>query len=136
MLKNVVLLTVLGCVSLGLAAPVAGDDLDPLTKARLSAVEGDHETCARLSDQARRMPDASWHAHHVFATCEVFDADAKRDEIGDEAWVKRINRAIDAFGFLLSSPGLLVRQEQRSSVQLIVDELTERIARAEAAGTK
>lgn len=103
-------------------------ELDKLSQARLAAIDGDHATCARLADEARRMPDSSWHAHHVFATCEVYDADAKRAEIGDAAYKGRIEHAISALQFLLDNPGLLVMQEQRSSVQFIVEELTKRIA--------
>jgi len=101
---------------------------DALTKARLAAIEGGHEACARLADHARRQRDASWHAHHVFATCEVYAADDAKDEIGQDAYRKRIREAIGALQFLLNTPGILIYDQQRNSVELIVSELRKKIA--------
>jgi hypothetical protein len=114
-------------------AAAAAQDLDKLSQARLAAIDGDHGTCARLSDEARRMPDSSWHAHHVFATCEVYDADTKRAEIGEEAYIARIKHAISALEFLLFNPGLLTGQSQRESVEFIVEELNKRVVAAQNA---
>lgn len=123
----------MGLVSGLLAGDARAQELDKLSQARLSAIDGDHGTCARLSDEARRLPDSSWHAHHVFATCEVYDADAKRGEIGEAAYVVRIKRAISALEFLLNNPGLLTARSQRDSVGFIVEELNKRVVASQNA---
>lgn len=104
---------------------------DPLLAARFAAVDGKFEECAKLADEARRKPDAVWQAHNVFATCEVFAADAVRDEIGPEAYVKRIEAALGAFRFLLASPGVLVAEDRRNSIGFMIVELEKRIASAQ-----
>ncbi|MEO1282449.1 MAG: hypothetical protein AAFV69_12025 [Pseudomonadota bacterium] len=103
---------------------------DALLAARYAAVDGKFEECAKLADEARRSPRAVWRAHNVFATCEVFAADAVKDEIGPQAYVKRIQRAIDAFNFLLNTPGVLVAEDRRRSIRFMIDELDKRIAKA------
>ncbi len=123
----------MGMFSGFLAGNAAAQELDKLSQARLSAIDGDHGTCARLSDEARRLPDSSWHAHHVFATCEVYDADAKRAEIGEVAYVERIKNAIGALEFLLNNPGLLTARSQRDSVGFIVEELNKRVVASQNA---
>ena len=115
--------------------PVMAQQLDKLSRARIAATEGDHATCAKLADEARRQPNTIWRAHQVFAACEVYDADDKRAEIGDAAWAKRINNAIGALRLLLQTPGLLVMQEQRSSVEFIVEELLKKVASADKTRT-
>ncbi len=112
-----------------LASP-ANAGLDKLSQARLAAVEGDHVTCAKLADQARRQRDAVWHAHHVYATCQIYVVEARRDTISIEEYAAGIENAVDALQFLLDTPGLLVIQEQRASVQFIVEELGKRIVDA------
>lgn len=105
---------------------------DPLLEARFAAVDGKFEDCAKLADQARRLPNAIWRAHNVFATCEVFAADAVKDQIGAEAYAKRIGKAVDAFNFLLSTPGVLVAEDRRRSIRYMIEELDKRIADARA----
>lgn len=105
-------------------------EADPLLQARFAAVDGRFEECAKLADEARRRPDAVWQAHNVFATCEVFAADAAKDTIGAEAYIKRIEAAIGALRFLLSSPGVLVAEDRRRSIGFMIEELDKRIAKA------
>lgn len=100
---------------------------DTLLQARFAAIDGRYEECAKLADEARRMPDAVWQAHNVFATCEVFAADAVKDTITPEAYVARIETAIGAFKFLLESPGVLVADDRRRSIAFMIDELHKRI---------
>jgi hypothetical protein len=102
--------------------------LDTLSQARMAAIEGDHAGCARLADRARRQRDAVWQAHHVYATCQIYAIEAQRERISQEKYANGITKAIDALQFLLATPGLLIIQEQRSSVQFMVDELNKRIA--------
>lgn len=104
--------------------------LDTLSQARMAAIEGDHASCAKLADRARRQRDSVWQAHHVYATCQIYAIEAQRENISQEAYADGIAKAIDALQFLLNTPGLLVIQEQRSSVQFMVDELSKRIAAA------
>ncbi len=121
-------LTVLTAVVL--STTVANSGLDTLTQARLAAVQGDHVTCAKLADQARRQRDAVWRAHQIYATCQIYVVEARRDTISDEEYAQGIEKAADALQFLLVTPGLLVNQEQRASVQFIVEELGKRIVGA------
>ncbi|MEO1207249.1 MAG: hypothetical protein AAFV45_13055 [Pseudomonadota bacterium] len=111
-------------------AEAAKPDVDTLLKARYAAVDGRFEECAKLADQARRTPNAIWRAHNVFATCEVFAADAVKDEIGPDAYIKRIQSAIDAFQFLLQTPGVLVAEDRRRSIRFMIEELDKRVANA------
>ncbi|MEM1371093.1 MAG: hypothetical protein AAGG72_02575 [Pseudomonadota bacterium] len=103
---------------------------DPLLAARFAAVDGRFEACARLADKARRLPTAVWHAHQVYATCEVFAADEVRTEISADAYTERIGKAVDAFQFLLNTPGVIVASDRRRSIQFMVAELQKKIARA------
>ncbi len=116
--------------ALVLSATAANSGLDRLSQARLAAIEGDHVTCAKLADQARRQRDAVWHAHHVYATCQIYVVEARRDTISNEEYATGIEKAVDALQFLLDTPGLLVIQEQRASVQFMVEELGKRIVNA------
>lgn len=113
-----------------LAATGTAAGLDTLSQARMAAVEGDHKTCAELADKARRQPDAVWHAHQVYATCQIYAIEAQRDALSREEYADGIAKAVDALQFLLDTPGLLVFQEQRDSVQFMVEELSKRIAAA------
>lgn len=101
----------------------------PLLAARFAGVEGRFEDCARLADEARRRADAYWRAHHVYATCETFAADAARERIGEEKYAARIRKAIDAFQFLLQTPGVVVASDRRRSISFMIDELEKRISR-------
>ncbi|MEL7048189.1 MAG: hypothetical protein AAFO75_04360 [Pseudomonadota bacterium] len=105
-------------------------DKDPLLAARFAAVDGNFEECSTLADIARRQPKAVWHAHNVYATCEVFAADAVKDKIGKDAYIKRIQNAIGAFEFLLNTPGVIVASDRRRSIQFMKQELHKRIAKA------
>lgn len=120
--------TVLAAVVL--SATAANSGLDTLSQARLAAVQGDHVTCAKLADQARRQRDSVWHAHHVYATCQIYVVEARRETISGEEYAQGIEKAVDALQFLLDTPGLLVIQEQRASVQFMVEELDKRIVNA------
>lgn len=112
---------------IGLTAPVlAAGDL--LTQARMAAVEGNHEKCASLADAARREPTAVWRAHHVYATCQIYVTEARKPDIAAAEYASELRKAIDALQFLLDTPGILVIQEQRASVELMVDELFKRIS--------
>ncbi len=112
---------------LALAAPAVAA-LDTLSQARLAAVEGDHAKCADLADKARRQPDAVWHAHHVYATCQIYAVEAQKEKLSTAEYDTGIAKAIDALQFLLDTPGLLVIQEQRASVEFMVEELGKRLS--------
>ncbi len=118
----------LAFAALTLSAAQGAAEMDLLSQARLAAVDGRHAECAAKADEARRQPGAVWHAQHVFATCQVFAADARRTEIGEPAYAVEVGKAIGALELLLSTPGLLAMQEQRDSVQYQVQLLRERIA--------
>lgn len=122
--RHLVIATV--AIALALATSAAYAGLDALSQARLAAIEGNHADCARLADQARRQPDASWHAHHVFATCQIYATEARRDNITKEEYNQGINQAIEALDFLVTTPGLLATEEQRASVHFMIEELTKR----------
>lgn len=110
-------------------AGAEGETRDPLLAARFAGVEGRFEDCAKLADEARRRRDAYWRAHHVYATCETFAADEARDRIGPEAYIERIEKAVDAFRFLLETPGVVVASDRRRSISFMIDELVKRISR-------
>jgi hypothetical protein len=116
--------------SLLLSITIANAGLDTLSQARMAAVQGDHATCAQLADQARRERDAVWHAHHVYATCQIYAVEADRQALSDDEYATGIEKAVDALRFLLNTPGLLVIQEQRASVEFMVKELGKRITNA------
>jgi len=101
--------------------------LDTLSQARMAAIEGNHASCADLADKARREADAVWHAHHVYATCQIYATEARRAEISGTEYAEGINKAIDALQFLVNTPGLLATEEQRASVQFMMQELAKRI---------
>lgn len=105
---------------------------DTVTRARMAAVNGDHATCAKLAGEARRLPGADGRVHHLYATCQTFAADAKRAELSDATYAAELEKAIEAYQFLLSTPGLLPHLEERASVEFIVEELQSRIAKAPA----
>lgn len=123
-------------LALVFGASTAAAALDTLSKARLAAVDGDHAACAELADKARRLPDSVWHAHHVYATCQIYAVEARKDSITPAQYVDGIAKAIDALRFLLDTPGLLVFQEQRASVEFMVEELAKRIDVARAGGSE
>lgn len=109
--------------------PSASAETDIVSKARMAAVEGDHVTCARLADEARSQPGAGGRVHHLYATCQAFAADARRSELSDAEYAAELGKAIAAYRFLLSTPGLLPHLEQRASVEFVVEELEARIAK-------
>lgn len=109
------------------ASPSTAVGLDTLSQARMAAIEGKHAACAELADAARRQPDAVWHAHHVFATCQIYATEAKRETISQAEYANGIHEAIDALQFLANTPGLLATEEQRASVQFMIEELLKRI---------
>jgi len=109
------------------ASAIANAGLDTLSQARMAAIEGKHASCAELADQARREPDAVWHAHHVYATCQIYAVEAQREQITQAEYASGINKAIDALQFLANTPGLLATEEQRASIQFMVQELVKRI---------
>ena len=113
-----------------LSITIANAGLDTLSQARMAAVQGEHATCAKLADQARRKRDAVWHAHHVYATCQIYAVEADRQALSDDEYATGIEKAVDALRFLLNTPGLLVIQEQRASVEFMVKELGKRITNA------
>lgn len=102
---------------------------DTLSQARMAAIEGNHAACAELADKARREANAVWHAHHVYATCQIYATEARRATISKAEYADGINKAIDALQFLANTPGLLSTEEQRASVQFVVEELVKRIER-------
>ncbi|MBU2580215.1 MAG: hypothetical protein KJ622_00660 [Alphaproteobacteria bacterium] len=118
-------------ISLGLAASFsaanAHADLDTLSLARIAAVEGRHAECAELADKARRQPNAVWHAHHVYATCQIFATEARRGTLTGAEYSKAINKAREALQLLVRTPGLLATEEQRASVEFVMEELDKRI---------
>ena len=116
--------------SLLLSITIANAGLDTLSQARMAAVQGEHATCAKLADQARRKRGAVWHAHHVYATCQIYAVEADRQALSDDEYATGIEKAVDALRFLLNTPGLLVIQEQRASVEFMVEELGKRITNA------
>lgn len=109
---------------------LAQDGADDLIKARLAAVEGDHATCARLADKARRLPNAVWQAHQLYASCQAFAIEAQRDKISVGEYISGLNKSIDALQFLLETPGLINSEEQRGSIQFVIQEFEKRIASA------
>jgi len=113
-----------------LSITIANAGLDTLSQARMAAVQGEHATCAKLADQARRKRDAVWHAHHVYATCQIYAVEADRQALSDDEYATGIEKAVDALRFLLNTPGLLVIQEQRASVEFMVEQLGKRITNA------
>ena len=113
-----------------LSITIANAGLDTLSQARMAAVQGEHATCAKLADQARRKRDAVWHAHHVYATCQIYAVEADRQAPSDDEYATGIEKAVDALRFLLNTPGLLVIQEQRASVEFMVEQLGKRITNA------
>ena len=113
-----------------LSITIANAGLDTLSQARMAAVQGEHATCAKLADQARRKRGAVWHAHHVYATCQIYAVEADRQALSDDEYASGIKKAVDALRFLLNTPGLLVIQEQRASVEFMVEELGKRITNA------
>lgn len=104
-------------------------ETDILTKARMAAVDGDHVTCARLADEARKQPGAEGRVHHLYATCQAFAAEARRSDLSDTEYASELGKAISVYQFLLRTPGLLPHMEERASVEFIVEELQGRIAR-------
>ncbi len=108
----------------------AQENMDKLTRARLAAVEGDHATCAKLADEARRGPHAVWQAHQLFATCQGFVMEAQKGKIPPAAYIAGLNKSIDALHFLLSTPGIINSEEQRGSVEFVIEEYEKRIAKA------
>ncbi|KUO57196.1 MAG: hypothetical protein APF80_04220 [Alphaproteobacteria bacterium BRH_c36] len=110
-----------------LASTNASAGQDILSQARMAAIAGNHASCADLADKARRQPDAVWHAHHVYATCQIYAMEARRATISKREYAKGINKAIDALQFLVNTPGLLATEEQRASVLFVMEELAKRI---------
>lgn len=107
----------------------ASAEMDIVSKARLAAVKGDHATCAKLADEARRQPGASGHVHHLYATCQTFAADARRPVLSDAEYAAELSKAVAAYQFMLNTPGLLPHLEHRASVEFIVQQLEGRIAK-------
>lgn len=105
----------------------ASAGLDTLSQARMAAVEGNHAQCAELADKARRQPNAVWHAHHVYATCQIYATEARRETLTKAQYTEGINKAIEALQLLVRTPGLLATEEQRASVEFVIDELNKRI---------
>jgi hypothetical protein len=125
---------VLKAISAVLIAAVAGSasasaDTDLVSKARMAAVQGDHATCAKLADEARRQPGAGGRVHHLYATCQTFAADARRSELSDADYATELGKAIEAYRLLLQTPGLIPHIEERASVEFVIEELEGRIAR-------
>lgn len=108
--------------------PSASAETDVLTRARMAAVDGDHLTCARLADEARKQPGADGRVHHLYATCQAFAAEARRPELSDAEYAEELGKAITVYQFLLRTPGLLSHLEERASVEFIIEELQGRIA--------
>ncbi|MEQ8826111.1 MAG: hypothetical protein RIC14_17220 [Filomicrobium sp.] len=103
---------------------------DDLTKARLAAVEGDHVTCAKLADKARRQPNTVWQAHQVFASCQAYVMEAKREKIPAADYISGLSQSVDALQFLLETPGLVNNNEQRASIMFVIEEFERRIQSA------
>lgn len=101
---------------------------DKLVAARLAAVEGGYEECAKLSDQARRTRHAHWRAHQVYASCTVFAADAQKDAgtIEPEGYAKRIRDAVGAMQLLIETPGLITGSNRRQSIYFMIEQLSKR----------
>ncbi|CFX02658.1 exported protein of unknown function [Candidatus Filomicrobium marinum] len=115
------------CLTLFVGAANATADMDIVSKARMAAVEGDHVTCAKLADEARKRPGADGRIHHLYATCQAFAADIKRSKLSKEEYVAEIQKAIDAYQLLLRTPGLLPHIEERASVEFVIEQLQKRI---------
>ncbi len=105
---------------------------DKLIAARLAAIDGHYEKCARLSDEARRVSSAHWRAHQVYASCTVFAADAEKENITSQAYADRLQNAISALQFLLNTPGILIHNNQRQSVGFMITQLGKRIEASHA----
>lgn len=115
------------CLALLIGAANASAEMDIVSKARMAAVEGDHVTCARLADEARKQPGADGRVHHLYATCQAFAADTKRSKLSKAEYAAEIQKAIDAYQFLLRTPGLLPNIEERASVEFVIEQLQERM---------
>lgn len=116
--------------ALGSGFAYAQSDMDKLTRARLAAIDGDHATCAKLADEARRGPHAVWQAHQIYATCQAFVMEAQKGKIPADAYIAGLNKSIDALHFLLATPGIINSEEQRGSVEFVIEEYEKRIAKA------
>lgn len=115
------------CLALLVGAASALADMDIVSKARIAAVEGDHITCAKLADEARKRPGADGRVHHLYATCQAFAADIERSKLSKAEYAAEIQKAIDAYQLLLHTPGLLPHLEERASVEFVIEELQKRI---------
>lgn len=116
-------------LAIGAGSLPVSAETDIVSKARLAAVQGDHATCAKLADEARRQPGANGHVHHLYATCQTFAADARRPGLSDAEYAAELSKAVAAYQFLLNTPGLLPHLEHRASVEFIVQQLEGRIAK-------
>ncbi|MCH9808863.1 MAG: hypothetical protein K0U74_14135 [Alphaproteobacteria bacterium] len=100
---------------------------DQLSQARMAAIDGDHGKCAQLADKARRQKTAVWQAHHVYATCQIYATEARKDKISKSEYADGINKAVDALKFILDTPDILVNEEHRASVLFLINEMDKRI---------
>lgn len=115
------LAVLLGGVLLSLTGfvDVAAAD-DPLTKARLAAIEGRHGECVDLAKEARQQNPKLWQANQVYASCTALDAQKRKAELGPKGYEAKVMDAIEVMeGIIQDDTTMTSRQRLQFSYMAI-----------------
>ena len=99
---------------------------DPFMDARVAASEGKHAKCAKLADEARKRDGATWHSHHLHASCTVLGAQSRKDHMTPVEYEAQIMHAVELLENLVAGP-LVPMDKHRAQLGYMATEMRKQL---------